>query len=232
MTTADAPLVAFDPTGRPIDVAGLRHDVALVAFGGLTEGVGMPPLEFFGLTRDWPVNRIFVRDPRGALYQRPIPGLGSTLSEICDHIADAVAGQRRVVLVGNSSGAYAAMAAGLRIPRSRVLAFAPVTFLNRRLRRFHRDRRWAKYIEPVNGRDHPEPEVLDLKGLYRTAPERPDVDLYYARNHRLDRVHARRMRRIDSLTVHPLEERDHGFIRKLRDDGRLVRMLRQALTLD
>lgn len=52
----------------------------LVAFGGIRGGLGLPPFEFFRLTGELPVKKVYVRDLRQRWYHRGLPGIASDLA--------------------------------------------------------------------------------------------------------------------------------------------------------
>jgi len=80
-----------------------RH--ALIAFGGISVGLGMPVFEFFRTLASLGIDVLFIRDPKQGWYQRPIPGLGNRASEIAENIM-ALTGtlfpNRKIIAVGNS----------------------------------------------------------------------------------------------------------------------------------
>ena len=72
----------------------------LLAFGGMVGRIGIPPFEFFSLTGEMPVKRLFVRDLRQAWYHRGIPGHGASLPEVADSLRAMIA--RRTSTVSSS----------------------------------------------------------------------------------------------------------------------------------
>ena len=90
-------------------------NVALVLFGGRNSQMGLqPPFEFFRLTQDLPVKRIFLRDHEQAWYHRGVRGAGNSVDEVAERLAQLFVQAKidKVVMVGNSMGGYAALLFG------------------------------------------------------------------------------------------------------------------------
>jgi hypothetical protein len=101
---------------------------AVIAFGGLMQGLGAPEFEFFNTFNCLRMSAMFVRDPRQSWYSKPIPGLGETTDEIAQTIrrlADEHFRERKIVTIGNSMGAYAAMVFGVLCDFNSALRFSP-----------------------------------------------------------------------------------------------------------
>ena len=99
----------------------------LIAFGGMVGRIGMPPFEFFALTGELPIKRLFVRDLRQAWYHRGIPGYGDTLADCAESLRRLIGDHDvdRVLTTGNSAGGYAALVFGALLGAETVLCFAP-----------------------------------------------------------------------------------------------------------
>ena len=89
-------------------------NVALVLFGGMNNQIGMPPFEFFRLTQDLPVKRIFLRDHEQAWYHRGVRGAGNSIDEVVECLTQLFVEAKvdKVLMVGNSMGGYAALLFG------------------------------------------------------------------------------------------------------------------------
>ena len=203
--------------------------VALVAFGGISGGLAMPPFEFFTLAKGIPATKIFIRDLDQAWYQRGVRGLGSSITAATDGLRSLLAevGADRVVGFGNSAGGFGAILFGHLVGFDEVHAFAPQTFIDRARRIRYRDRRWPQPIHDL--RAHPPAEqVYDVQPLC-LGPSGPAVHVYVAADTRLDEVHAERLRSGERVVMHHYESGGHGVIRELRDSNELDRIIRTAL---
>jgi hypothetical protein len=215
--------------------AGFVHEpgssTVLVACGGLARQVGMPPFEFFNLVSGFPVTKLFIRDLDAAFYHRGVRGLGTSIPEVAAAVRDLVSGAQRLVVVGASAGGYGAIVFGSLLSADAVMAFAPITFLSSRLRRRHRDTRWAEEVATAHASPGLARQYLDLRKALRSREGATRIDLYYPARNRLDTCHAQHLRRVRVVTLHPIPSRQHGVIRELRDDGTLRRLLLEALAL-
>ncbi|HEV7757713.1 MAG TPA: hypothetical protein VGO78_01950, partial [Acidimicrobiales bacterium] len=148
-------MTSFAERARDVGDAGCVADVTgrgtvLLAFGGLGQQLGVPPFEFFTLTAGLDVDRVFVRDTQRGFYHRGVTGVGRTIPEIRDHLADLIPAGSRVVTVGVSAGGYAAILFGALLGVDEVHAISPITCLTRAGRLALRDRRWAAEIRVIN----------------------------------------------------------------------------------
>ena len=205
----------------------------LIAFGGLASRLdGIPPFEFLSALSDTAARRVFVRDLNQSWYQEGVRGVSSTLATTTAALRALVAesGARRVVTLGVSAGGFAAIYFGCQLDADFVLAFGPQTFTSRRLRRWHRDRRWVEEIARIDTLD-PATTCRDLRPVVaaREVEGRTPIEIHYGRRSRVDRAHARRLRRFADVT---LIEHDagHNPAKALKDAGELDAVLRRAVT--
>jgi pimeloyl-ACP methyl ester carboxylesterase len=91
------------------------------------EGLGAPEVEFFNTFNRLQMRARFVRDPQQSWYSKPIPSPGETTDEIAlaiRRLADEHFPGRKIVTIGNSMGAYAAMVFGVLSDFHSALCFA------------------------------------------------------------------------------------------------------------
>ena len=206
-------------------------EVLLVAFGGIVGELGIPVFEFFKLASDLDVKKMFVRDLRQAWYQQGLPGIADDVDGIARYLERVVREQRvrRVVMVGNSAGGYAALLFGWMLEVDEVHAFAPQTFVDRWNRLVHWDRRWREEIAGMYRSLNSGTRYLDLAKVLPTRRVRTRSHVYYAAPMRIDRVHARRLGKVPNLELHESPEGQHNLIKLLRASGDLRRILDDAL---
>ena len=63
----------------------------------------------------------------------------------------------------------------------------------------------------------------------RLVVDVPQIHLHYCDTHRLDRLHAERLREVPNVHLHPHPEGGHRLVTILRDTGRLRSILEDAL---
>jgi pimeloyl-ACP methyl ester carboxylesterase len=204
----------------------------LLTFGGMRSMAGLASFEFVSMTRDMPVKRLFVRDPRQSWYHRGMPKHGSSLTSVADSLRDLLASHQvdRLVVVGTSAGGYAALVFGTLLGADTVLAFAPQTVLDPRLLAEMGDKRWDYLLTPVVRSGALEARWLDLRHALpgaRYADTRYNV--YFDENDPGDRAHAERLRGLDGFRLYRFGRGGHTLPRALRDCGALDRILRTAL---
>ena len=204
----------------------------LIAFGGLASRLdGIPPFEFLSALSDTAARRVFVRDLNQSWYQEGVRGVSSTLVTTTAALRALVAesGALRVVTLGVSAGGFAAIYFGCQLDADLVLAFGPQTFTSRRLRRWYRDRRWVEEIARIDTLD-PATTCRDLRPVVaaRASKSRTPIEIHYGRRSRVDRAHARRLRRFATVT---LIEHDagHNPAKALKDAGELDAVLKRAV---
>jgi pimeloyl-ACP methyl ester carboxylesterase len=135
----------------------------------------------------------------------------------------------KVLMVGNSMGGYAALLFGNLLGATEVLAFSPQTFLSRRRRIVHRDRRWSRQMAAVHSAPLIEPAFLDLGPLFRHYSGSTVFHVHYGTKSRHDQAHARQLRHCPSVALHAYPYEGHELVKSLRESGELEAILREEL---
>ncbi len=206
----------------------------LVAFGGIAGELGIPPFEFFNLSKEFNVNRIYVRDLTQSWYQMGLPGLADNVEEVSLVLKEKISelNANKVVFIGNSMGGYAAILFGILLNADIVHAFSPQTFINRFHRFIYRDRRWRKYLTNVYKNSHK--KYFDLRKVIHQDSRKLhcEINIYYSSNHRLDKIHAEHMKNIGIITLHSYAEGGHRLVKTLRDEGSLKSIINNSLNCE
>ncbi len=228
-TQSFAEQLADESRSMAIDLEPASNTL-LVAWGGIAGALGMPPFEFFGLTRGLEVKKLFFRDLNQSWYHRGLPGVADSLIGIRSALEDMVAqaGTSRLVMVGNSMGGYAALLFGSWLGADVVHAFCPQTFLGWLERLKHLDFRWRRQIR--RAQNSPQPRVLDLLPELKQRMAK-SCHVYYSATNRLDKAHAERLRSSPRVTLHMYPVGGHQLVKFLRDNGSLREILMSSLTL-
>ncbi|MCU0839107.1 MAG: hypothetical protein MUE49_10355 [Rhodospirillales bacterium] len=108
-----------------LKVTATGHPVVLVAFSHIDTSPG-----HFAQSRvldDLPYAKVFLNCPDNAYYLRPIPGVGDDVAAIAARLRGEIAALNpaRVVLFGNSMGAYGALLYGALLGADLTLAMGP-----------------------------------------------------------------------------------------------------------
>ena len=205
-------------------------DVAVLAFGGIMQGLGAPEFEFFNTFNRLRMSALFVRDPVQSWYAGSIPCLGRNTDEIALSLrrltAEAFPG-RKVVAIGNSMGGFAAMMFGALCGFHSALCFAPQTFICPGLRERHGDKRWALQLDAISGVTY-----CDLRPLLARHP-RFKTDIFIGAKDRLDGLHAAHLNDLENVTTHRFAQLfngpGHDIANWLKQKGRLSGLLQEFL---
>jgi hypothetical protein len=154
--------------------------------------------------------KLFVRDPSARWYNAGLPGVGRTLTEIAGRLEREVErlGATRVIAMGPSMGGYAAILFGCMMGAERVVAIAPQTLLDPRLRHAP-----AADVEL---------EAPDLRSFVSAAPA-TRIDIVAGWDDHVDVFHSQRIAELPSVRVLALSYQLHELGR------RIPRARRQAL---
>jgi hypothetical protein len=204
----------------------------LLLFGGRAGGMGLPPFEFFKVTKGIPTKRLFVRDLEQAWYHQGIAEAGTSIAETATYLKGVIDGQEhdRLVVTGISAGGYAALVFGSLLGADTVLAFSPQTVLDPDLLLAMDDDRWDKPLRELMAAGKLDPAWLDLKEALpcARAPE-TRCEVHFDRTLDADRLHAERIAGPQGIELFPREGGGHNIPGALRASGELETVLCRAL---
>lgn len=211
----------------------------LVSFGAVQAHPG-PRFDFYGCSKKLeqlsrrPHNRVLLRDPLDAWYQRGVPGLGGTVAETAEALARRVraVAPSRVVMIGQSMGAYAALMFGALIGADRVVAFSPLSSLDLDFHRDIGDGRWLAVMQALRARPAPG-ACLDLPALWRETKHKPELRIHYGLSRgasrpqdcNLDAHHALRLAGLPRCEAKAHAGAPHTLVQFLRERRRLDALL-------
>jgi predicted lipase len=221
-----------DETAPVLTDFDLPSDTMLIVFGGFFGKLQIPVFEFFKVTSDIPVKKLFVRDLQQRFYQRGLPGIAEDTQGVADFLTRQIEEQdvKRVVMFGNSGGGYAALLFGCLVPNvTEVHSFVPRTFFNTPPRFWMRNPRfiWA--------------HLMFLRVYAKHMDERPDLEplirqktsthfhVYYGEHNKADRGHAKWLEHLPNVTLYRFPYKVHRMVKFLRDNGELKEILLRAL---
>lgn len=129
----------------------------LIVSFGFVSWDSPPRFDFFGRTKklealtQQPLNRILLRDPLNAWYQRGVPGLGDSVDEVAKQLRSLIAkaNPSKVITLGQSMGGYAAILFGQLLGVDQILAFGPLSFLDSERADKLGDRRWLSVMQSL-----------------------------------------------------------------------------------
>jgi pimeloyl-ACP methyl ester carboxylesterase len=235
---ATAREIVFKP-GFPDDGSAVSRDysaasdVLLVSFSGLKRNPAkLPGFSLRGTLTGFPVNKLYLRDLDRAWFLRGLSGLSRDVSGTAAFLrAEAKSmGARRVVLTGYSLGGFAALLYGALIGADEVHAISPQTFISFWRRWRSGDHRWQRYVWPLHfgttRRYH------DLRPLLSGSSAQTRFHIHFARDSRLDAIHAGHVRDLPGVITHEHTKGSHRLVSELRERGELRAILERAVTGD
>ena len=213
-----------------------KKNVLLIAFAGLRHQLGFPMFEFNNITSGLKdINKIYLRDQQNVWFHRGLPNAGANIDGIADFLRKYTTHQstQRIIIFGNCGGGYAALLFGHLLQASEVHAFAPKTFLNPIRRLIQNDipyRNQIRFLLRLLFRG--QRKYFDLKKVLLASPrEHQNLHIHYLSNHRIDNLHALRMKVIASIHLHPYQYEQHNLIKDLKQSGKLSEIIEKAIEL-
>jgi pimeloyl-ACP methyl ester carboxylesterase len=157
-----------------------------------------------------PASVVYLRDFQVVSFLKGIPTLGENREATLVALRRIVSslGAKRVLCIGNSSGAFAALHYALDLEAEAVIALGPPTVLSAQ---FNADLYWQVLAERIA--EHvPEAASLDLRALYAAATHPPRACIAYTEKQWDDRIHAEHMRGLPSVSFEVVEKHDGHYV--------------------
>ena len=177
----------------------VASDVLMISFAVFPAPGGKSSFDFRRATSSLGVKRLFLRDPHMMWYQKGTPGIGDDVPGVATFIKKIIAQEhpRRVVMIGNSGGGFAALLFGALVGVDEIHAFNPPTRL-----REPDDTSAPEQLEALlleKGADIP---YLDIRNIFRTylKPE-TKVYIHYSRGESRDKRHAKYLREFPNVHI-------------------------------
>ena len=217
----------------------------VIAFG-FVSWTTRPAFDFYGRLKKLEqssgqhLNKILVRDSANAWYHRRIDGLGSHADETAQGLRELVRAiaPSRLVTIGQSMGAYAAVMYGLLLDAQQIIAFGPLSFLDVEQARLYHELRWLPVMQSL-AQDPPPSGYYDLAALCRArATERTELHLLFGtrpdsanagESVNLDAMHAQRLAAFGRCTLHPFPHSGHAVVQHLIDTRRINGLLARLI---
>jgi len=219
-------------------------EILVIAFGFVSWET-RPDFDFYGRLRKLEqnsgrhINKILVRDSGNAWYHRRIDGLGTHPDETAEGLRALIREIRpsKVITIGQSMGAYAAVMFGLLLEVQQVIAFGPLSFLDPQQALLYHERRWLSVMCDLAA-NPPASGYYDLPALGRSkAGALPDMHIIFGtkpdqdgkESVNLDAMHAQRLEAIGNCTLHPYPYSGHTVVQHLIDTKRINALLARLI---
>jgi predicted esterase len=216
----------------------------LVISFGFVDWEKTPDFDFYGrvkkleLETSKPINRILIRDKSNMWYHRGIPGLGLHVDEVTENLREIiqVIAPSRIIAVGQSMGAYAAIMFGALLQVDQILAFGPLSFLESQQALLYHDRRWLSVMMDLE-QNLPSSHYFDLPELLEKTGQASKVDIFFGtkpdqganESVNLDVLHAFRFKPLPNCEIHPVPPSGHAVVKYLIDTKQMDSILGQFI---
>lgn len=216
----------------------------LVAFGGMPDDGAEARFEFVGLRRRLDgVHGLHLRDSQRGWYLGGVMGTAGGFDGMLRRLARRIAelAPSRTVLVGNSAGAYAALAVGAALAVDEVIAFVPRSGLSDEVSGRVGDARLGELRRVALARYGDSDAPLDLAAHIERCFEdrmlaagsrpayRTRLRVLHATDNREDSAHAERLRGLPETVVQSYPRGNHQLAKVLRASGELDELIGNAL---
>jgi hypothetical protein len=223
-----------------IEDFSIDSEVILITFGGGWFKPGGARFALINSTSDFPVKKLYVRDPRFAWYHQGLPEIGGSIHDIALFLQKKIKEQdaQKVVMTGGSMGGYAALLFGWLVEADQVHAFNPVTvispvkrFLNGDFFRLEwKPLKFRLLMRSVYKSPKFSKRFSDLKGLFGIRDVKTQFHIHFSYQSRMDRRHATRMGVFPNVILHGYNEKIHS-LKMLKKNGRLEKILLDSLKI-
>jgi len=190
----------------------------------------MPGFSLRGTLAGIPVKKLYLRDLDKAWFLHGLRGITGNVEETVAFLRDefAAAGTRRVIFTGYSLGGFAALLYGALCGAHEVHAISPQTFLGFWKRLRTGDRRWRRYVMPLHFSGTR--KFHDLRPWLAKAPTHSQMHIHFARDSRLDALHAAHVRGLPQVKIREHSEGSHRLVTAMRESGELREIFERAAT--
>jgi len=216
-------------------------EILVIAFGFVSWET-RPNFDFFGRLKKLEqnsgrhINKVLVRDSGNSWYHRHIDGLGAHPDETAESLRALIAAiaPSKVITIGQSMGAYAAVMYGLLLRVDSVIAFGPLSFLDPAQALLYHERRWLAVMRDL-AQNPPPSGYYDLTALPRgdtalhlifgTRPDQANA----TESVNLDAMHAHRLAALGNCTLYPYPYSGHPVVQHLIDTKRINALLARLI---
>lgn len=190
------------------------------------------PYQWMDLTRQFGVDKVYLRDPRRAWYQLGLDPHTDAVDDTAAFLLGLIVERepRRIVSIGVSSGGFGALLFGYLLGVDEVHAFAPRTYVDIDNRLKNDDFRMDEFIEDLYRSPRAQPEYFDLRPLFHSG-RNPKTRFYihFAADSRLDVANAAHLADAPNVFLVAYESGGHQIARALRENGALEAIIADAL---
>ena len=228
--TLNAPIQPPIPDTEPVlrDYAA-PGDVLLVSFSGLKRNPNkVPGFSLRGTLAGLPLKKLFLRDLDKAWFLRGLRGVTRDVDQTVALLRTEIESLRPrcVVFTGYSMGGFAALLYGALCGVDEVHAISPQTFISFWKRWRSGDHRWQRYV--LRRHFSSTRRYHDLRPWLERSAGKSALHVYFARDSRLDALHAEHLRGLPRAMIHERAEGSHRLVTLMRESGELRGLFERA----
>ena len=199
----------------------------LVAFGGIYGGLGIPPFEFFNLTKGADVKKLYIRDLDQCLYHRGLRGMSTDIPSTAEVIRELLVESKAktITFTGNSQGGYASLLFGSLLDVNYTHAFSPQAFITYADRLRARDNRWQMIVLRIHLQSLFKPKFFNLRRALSPLQYKTQHNIYFGLEEPLDKFHAEYLQGLPGMNLHSYPMDKKRLMKHLRDSGDLSEIL-------
>lgn len=204
-------------------------DILMVMLSGRKAGFILPlHFNMSFSTRKLDVNRLYLRDNFGMWYHSGLQGVTRDLAETAEFLREHITGcgYSRVVMVGVSSGGYAALVLGAMIGADKIHAFGPPTLLQDGMRE-GRGNKIERSMKALMQRSDIDPELFDVKQALARYPIKPEaeVKLYFDPEFDIDAERCLYLKDVPGISLVECPGSGHQVIKSFQEDKSFFKTL-------
>ena len=171
---------------------------------------------FYKILSERPETKLFVRDQSNQWYNAGCGELGADVASITEGLKRLIepVDPREIVTLGSSMGGYAAILFGTLLGATRVIAFAPQT--------------WIDAMFALSPPASTVREVADLTDAVEAAPATA-VEILVGPDSVVDLYQAVRLAHLPSVRVYEVADHAHGILSGMQQDGTLKESLSELM---
>ena len=213
------------PKISPVEfISNKNSDVAVYSFGGMETRLGMPPAEFMRSLESFDVEQVFFKDFFQCWYQKGLLSYTDNLIDTIEWLKNFKKenGHEKVITVGTSAGAYAAIVFGVAIKARKIIAFGPQTKIETKIKnRLEIKKQWYDTHKLF----------LDLNVFLSNQKEIPPIEIYFGEQCLPDKVEAENIENYKEVCLYPVKDtHSHAISKVLKDRGELGQILQNAFS--
>lgn len=205
-------------------------NVLSVFFAGMDLRKNSYNFEFVKATAQIPIHKIFLRDAYNLWYHKGLPGLSSNIDETASFLSRYTQNPKykKVVLVGNSMGGYAAILFGILLSVNEVIAFCPKTYISPPMRFFTFD--WFSWRQTwkLFWQIRVQRKYFNLRKIIKKNTK-TQCHVYFSASSRIDKLHISQLKTCKLVTYYPYNFSKHTLIKHLNTTHELQNILAKHL---